>query len=781
MVASFNTESLNGLCSDDQLKLLDSVDRLRLQGIDHYISLPQIIVCGDQSSGKSSVLEAISGVPFPVKSNTCTRFPTEVVLRRAKQTNVTVSIVPHKSLGLSEKNRLSGFHEKLDGFEDLPALIESAKVAMGISMEGTNFSKDLLRVEITGPDRPHLTIVDLPGVIHSQTKQQTAEDVKLVREVVESYMKQPRTIILAVFSAKNDLANQAVLSLARSADPYFARTMGVITKPDVLYPGSDNEAFWISVVENKEVEFRHEWHVLKNLDSEKESRPSLLHNRNVDETRFFSEGNWKDVSPSLKGIDTLRRKLSDILLRQIASELPSLISEIDAGLEYCKGKLAELGEPRKTFQEQRRQLMMISQRFQGLVKSALDGTYTDPFFGSAESEKGYHKRLRAVIQNLNRELADELIQHGHKRVVITEAESKSTDSKSETKSEGQISITRDAFIDYIQNLMRRSRGRELPGRFNSMIVSDLFVEQSHPWEPIVRRHAEKVWKAAAEFLNLVITYVADETTAGALLKKVFKPALRGIFSTMDTKTTELLKSQRCLHPVTYNRQYSETVQAISDKRRKEFYSNILRSTFGSIGPSVQINTSRLNVDHLVEQLSRRTEPDIERFAASEALDCMDAYYDVAIKRFIDDVAVEIIENKLVSALSDILSPIVVDEMSPSLVSSIAGESQESRKKREDLVKQLEVLKYGSETCKRFVDVRLGGESDMSDADSLFDKIESHDSQHQGLENELRNMEVAMSDDDEMVLPSVPALGFPKLLTKKEKRNLEKKQKVTSNI
>ncbi|KAI0601197.1 P-loop containing nucleoside triphosphate hydrolase protein [Biscogniauxia sp. FL1348] len=775
MVASFKTESLNGLCSEDQLKLLDSVDRLRLQGIDHYISLPQIIVCGDQSSGKSSVLEAISGVPFPVKSNTCTRFPTEVVLRRDTETKVTVSIVPHVSLGLSEQNRLSGFHEKLDGFEGLPALIESAKVAMGISMEGTHFSKDLLRVEIMGPDRPHLTIVDLPGVIHSQTKQQTAEDVKLVREVVESYMKQPRTIILAVFSAKNDLANQAVLSLARSADPFFVRTMGVITKPDVLYPGSDNEAFWISVVENKEVEFRHEWHVLKNLDSEKESRPSLLHNRNVEETRFFSEGKWRDVSPSMKGIDTLRRKLSDILLRQIASELPSLISEIDVGLEDCKGKLAELGEPRKTFQEQRRQLMMISQRFQGLVKSAIDGTYTDPFFGSAESKEGYHKRLRAVIQNLNREFADELIQHGHKRVVTTEA-----NSESESTSEGQVSITRDAFIDYIQNLMQRSRGRELPGRFNSMIVSDLFVEQSYPWEPIVRRHAEKVWKAAVEFLSLVVTCIADETTSRALRKKVFKPALKGIFSTMDTRTTELLKSQRCLHPVTYNRQYSETVQAIGDKRRKEFCSNIVRTTFGSLGPSFYVN-SRYNLDHLVEQLSQRTEPDIERFAASEALDCMNAYYDVATKRFIDDVAVEVIENKLVSALSDILSPVAVDEMSPSLVSSIAGESQESLKKREELVKQLEVLKYGSETCKRFVNVRLGEytsyylrESDISDSDSLFSDIESY-AHHQEPENDPKYTESDMSDDNEMVLPPVPSLGFPKLITKKEKR-LEKQRR-----
>ncbi len=166
----FYTDALNGLCSKDQLDLLDSVDCLRSQGISHYVSLPQIIVCGDQSSGKSSVLEAISGVSFPIKSNLCTRFPIELVLRKTSHISVTVSIVPYHSRSESEQISLSGFHEKLDGFDGLSTLIENAKAAMAISTHGKAFSKDLLRVEVSGPDRPHLTIVDLPGLIYSETK-----------------------------------------------------------------------------------------------------------------------------------------------------------------------------------------------------------------------------------------------------------------------------------------------------------------------------------------------------------------------------------------------------------------------------------------------------------------------------------------------------------------------------------------------------------------------------------------------------------------------------------
>jgi hypothetical protein len=72
----------SSLPSKDHRDLLNIIDSLRPQGISRFVDLPQIIVCGDQSSGKSSVLEAISGMLFPTKDNLCTRFATELILRR---------------------------------------------------------------------------------------------------------------------------------------------------------------------------------------------------------------------------------------------------------------------------------------------------------------------------------------------------------------------------------------------------------------------------------------------------------------------------------------------------------------------------------------------------------------------------------------------------------------------------------------------------------------------------------------------------------------------------
>lgn len=82
---------------------------------------------------------------------------------------------------------------------------------------------------------------------------------------------------------------------------------------------------------------------------------------------------------------------------------------------------------------------------------------------------------------------------------------------------------------------------------------------------------------------------------------------------------------------------------------------------------------------------------------------------VALDRFVDDVAVEVIETKLISPLGDIFSLVAVSAMDADLVTSIAGESEENRALREQLTKQLNVLTKGSDTCKRFIGARIFGE------------------------------------------------------------------------
>src|ERR1700761_41155 len=175
--ATLDTSALDALRSSEQQTLLDEIDNLRLQGISEFVFLPQIGVCGDQSSGKSSVLEAISRVPFPRNDTLCTRFATEVILRQAEAESVAVSIQPSEDASEAECTRLRAFKQSLPGLSEFPRLIENAKKEMGISSGERAFSKNVLRVEISGPDKPKLTVVDLPGLIHSNSKQQSATDV----------------------------------------------------------------------------------------------------------------------------------------------------------------------------------------------------------------------------------------------------------------------------------------------------------------------------------------------------------------------------------------------------------------------------------------------------------------------------------------------------------------------------------------------------------------------------------------------------------------------------
>ncbi|MBE3044556.1 dynamin family protein, partial [Candidatus Bathyarchaeota archaeon] len=125
-----------------------------------------------------------------------------------------------------------------------------------------------------------------PGIFRAGNSEQVAEDADLVRNLVLSYMKRQRTIILAVVSAKSDFALQEVIELARDLDPKGLRTLGLITKPDTLDMGSDSESAYLKLAQNKDVDFRLGWHVLRNRDFS--TKTATLEERNRAEMQFFS-------------------------------------------------------------------------------------------------------------------------------------------------------------------------------------------------------------------------------------------------------------------------------------------------------------------------------------------------------------------------------------------------------------------------------------------------------------------------------------------------------------
>jgi hypothetical protein len=201
-------------------------------------------------------LEAISGVPFPTKDSLCTRFATELILRRSADTSIDVTIRPDQNQTSAEQQRLSAFRETLTDLNDFPDLTERAKEFMGLSSSTNAFSNSVLRVEISGPDRPHLTIFDLPGLIHSGNKVRMDEDVEIIHKMIKTYMAESRSVILAVVSAKNDYANQIVTKMAKKVDRKGYRRLGIIIKPDTLSIGFESELAYANLARNQDIEFR---------------------------------------------------------------------------------------------------------------------------------------------------------------------------------------------------------------------------------------------------------------------------------------------------------------------------------------------------------------------------------------------------------------------------------------------------------------------------------------------------------------------------------------------
>ena len=610
------------LAHDKKLALLDDIDKLRSYGASQYVNLPQLIVCGDQSSGKSSVLEAISGIPFPTKDNLCTRFATEVILRYTKDEAISVAIVPGVGRSEEEQKKLKAFRRDQVHLEDFHSLVEEAKISMGVSQSTSAFSTDVLRLEISGPKQPHLTIVDLPGLIHSENKMQTAADIQIVQNMVYEYMENRRSIILAVVSAKNDYANQIVLKLARQVDPQGIRTLGVITKPDTLSIGSESEESFFSLAQNQDIDFRLGWHVLRNRSYE--TREDSKDARDKAERQFLDQGVWKNLPRDNVGIFALREKLSTILFNQIRVELPKLIDDLEEKLYDSRGLLARLGPNRIAFDQQRLFLLQIGQNFQAIAKDAVDGSYGHAFFGETRSENGSVKRLRAVVQNLNMDFAKSLRLRGHYRQIVEDGVEMSKTVK-DVKT-----VSRGVFIDEIKELLHMSRGRELPGMFNPLIVGELFHEQSKPWEEIARQHLRDIWQATKGFLDLLVLHLADEQTSEALLAQIIDPLMDQKLKDMNGKLDEILDPYRNGHPITYNHYFTETIQKVKHNRREaEVEAKLRRFLDRSLdltGRDDKLKDVRMS--EVVSMLTSKTEEDMDRYACSEILDCMEAFYKV---------------------------------------------------------------------------------------------------------------------------------------------------------
>ncbi|KAF3050536.1 hypothetical protein E8E11_009925 [Didymella keratinophila] len=710
----FTTASLTKLQSTVERRLLDVVDKLRRTGLSGTIELPQLVVCGDQSSGKSSVLEAITEIPFPCKAGLCTRFATEIILRRDSRSSVTVKIVPDKHRPEAEQRKLAAFNKSLAHVGALPDLIDAATQEMGLGKIGSSqaFTRDVLSVEICGPNRPQLTLVDLPGLIHSATKASSEEDKKLIFNLVGEYMQNPRTIILAVVSAKNDAANQVILSLFKEYDPTGSRTLGIITKPDCM-----------------------RWHLIKNWTYS--NGRYTAKQRNDAEAAFFNEGRFKELPRHMVGIEALCNRLSKLLLRHLTQELPNLQAEMQAKLNDTNAELMKLGDKRETPAEQRMVLMKIAMRINHIIAQAVNGHYLHEFFGTVDLQASVDsnnniRRFRAVIQNLNHEFAENMRLRGHtysfegeedknkpadpslngepeqvaKSGGKPEQEKKQKASKASKRAAAKDGdylpkpkkISYDDAMGWVKDTIVRCRGHELPGSVNPEVTSHLFWEQSDPWREITLDHIVKVRAVCKEFIHQILDYAAPTEFIKPLQQLIVNSVLKDTHEDAKIEFRKLLKDN-CRHPSTYDHTYSDSLQ----KKRNKKYADLTASAkkAATITP-IMTNDGRpvatqFDADIFQQMMTKAMERNMLTFAAEEALESQNAYYADKLRYFIHAITCQVIERCMVDPLpTKLLSPMSVTAMSDEQVEFIAGEPPETIERRAFYEERRGMLEKGFE-------------------------------------------------------------------------------------
>ncbi|KAI0886790.1 P-loop containing nucleoside triphosphate hydrolase protein [Annulohypoxylon maeteangense] len=721
-----NHAAATPLQSKDHKTLMDVIDKLRSKGINRYVNLPQIVVCGDQSSGKSSVLQAISGMTFPTQDNLCTRFATELILRHTGENGEEkchVSISPGIDRSKEERARLEQFqYSEIPDQNNIGVLVDKAKEAMGVGADrGRTFCQDVLRIELSGPTQPHLTIVDLPGLFRAGNKEQSAEDAVIVKSLVLSYMKNPRSIILAVVSAQSNFALQEVTQLAREIDVWGIRTLGLVTKPDTLDVGSASEREYLNLVKNKDVVFRLGWHVIRNRDFK--SRNATNEERDKAESAFFDEGVWAGLPRPQKGAGSLRVRLSEVLKDQILDQLPDVLKEIQRELDNCTRRLEKLGTARSTLAEQRKFLLNASHQFSNLISEAKDGIYQDKFFGNARLEEGYKRRLRAVVQNTLTDFSDKMRSDGKAKEIVEQSEPVVLSDASNKTSLKPNQVSRSKYVEQTKHLMKRTRGCELPGTYNPLIIGELFHEQCVPWRCWLEDFSKRIFEAVDFTVNAVLTHVVDEDTKVKLWGELINDALDRLNRQLRKKVDEVLRPHEDGHPITYNHYLTQNVQKIRAGRFRKRLEDGLRES----GIASKYTT---DTEVLLKRLVAHIEEDMETLASSEAIDWMEAYYQVALKQIVDDFSNLAIEASLISQLPYLFTPEIVFDLSDDVVGRIAGESWETADERRFVTSKMEILRSGMTELQR-----LGKHHRRADDDTEANNEEEYDEEQEYDEEE----------------------------------------------
>ncbi|KAK5658095.1 hypothetical protein OQA88_2651 [Cercophora sp. LCS_1] len=410
----------------------DALGELQLLGVQHVADLPELVLVGDQSSGKSSLMSAIAGLALPRSSGTCTRCPIHIRVSRAEEwscrvylkmdyryvprdhpitrDDVTTSdpFPPWRKLesGFMERFEFKTVRDRFDS-EEIENVIRCAQVAIlhpsmghesfvpklkGEALEEVRtrhrdfiaakerqpeaqFSPNTVALEVKGPDLADLNFYDLPGVFMSAKRDEDMFLERVVRNLTCAYVARPNAIILWAVPMNQDTDNSYAFKLIRETKA-VERCVGVCTKADLLPERSSDN--WLSLLSGLAHQTGHNYFITSRQGDD-------LQNQNAREEAFFNRtadgigGQWPMEFDAFKercGVEKLKAYLSRQLGEQFSRVLPEVKVKVHARIAEIGGRLKCFPDPPKNAE------MEIMRSLAGFTRDVKDCVERQDFLSS---------------------------------------------------------------------------------------------------------------------------------------------------------------------------------------------------------------------------------------------------------------------------------------------------------------------------------------------------------------------------------------------------------------
>ncbi|KAJ7140089.1 P-loop containing nucleoside triphosphate hydrolase protein [Mycena crocata] len=417
---SSNTVTPTAISSSDyarRCKELMTLDRdLRALGANTFFDLPSITVIGGQSAGKSSLVEAVSGINVPRDSGTCTRCPMECSMSSsADRWSCKISLrFDYNSRGSKIETKTHSFGQTITDKATVELWLRRAQAAIlsphlpiqdfctktehelrnpPPDAERLQFSKNAVLVDLRDPEITDLSFVDLPGLIQNENP----DVIEVVRDLAVSRIDSENTLILVTIPMSDDLQNQQAARLAKEADPAGERTIAVLTKPDILGAGATgSRQKWKDILEGKDHQLTHGYYCVRLPDDAERARGIT---RAESETRaaeyFDSTQPWRDIADRSRfGVPNLATFLSELLVARIETNLPTLRQKLNELLEEYTKALNQLPPPPTA--EPAAEVLLRTTAFCRAFNAAVFG---DDHKSLAQKNRRLYLQFKAEIRN----------------------------------------------------------------------------------------------------------------------------------------------------------------------------------------------------------------------------------------------------------------------------------------------------------------------------------------------------------------------------------------------